>query len=102
MIINNKYQVNILLDDGAITSNIISLDIIKRIGIKVLIETQRRYFITNGESDQILGLIQDIIIGIQGRNIKIFIIIYNHDILPLLEYKTLKKLKILINWEKYD
>jgi hypothetical protein len=30
MMINNKYQVNILLDDGAI-SNIINLDLIKRL-----------------------------------------------------------------------
>jgi predicted aspartyl protease len=100
--INNKYQVNILLDDGAI-SNIISLDLIKRLGIKELTETQRRYITTNGESSQVLGIAQNIIIGIQGRNIKISIIVYNHDTFPLLlGCKTLKKLKISKNWEKYD
>jgi predicted aspartyl protease len=102
MIINNKYQVNILLDDGAI-SNIISLDLIKKLGIKELVETQRRYITTNGESNQALGIAQNIIIKIQGRNTRISIIIYNHDTFPLLlEYKILKKLKISINWENYD
>ena len=100
--VNNKCQVNALLDGGA-TPNIISLDLIKRLGIKELTETQRKYITANGESSQALGIAQDIILGIQGRNIRISAIVYNHDAFPLLlGRKTLKKLKISTNWEKCD
>jgi len=45
--INNLYYVNALLDRGAV-SNIVSFDLVKRLGIKELIKDPGKYITVNG------------------------------------------------------
>ena len=97
--VNNKYEVNTLLDGGAVP-NIISLDLVKKLGIKHLLQTHCKYITANGEKSQALGVAQGITINLLGKTLKIMAIVYNHDAFPLLlGRKSLKKLKVITDWD---
>ena len=63
--VDGLYEVNTLLDRGA-ASNIISLDLVKRLKIKELLQTCYKYITVNGEKSQALGIAQNITINIQS------------------------------------
>src|SRR5437762_3011040 len=98
--LNNKFQVNTLLDGGAVP-NIISLELVKKLGIKDLLQTHCKYIITaNGQKSQALGIAQDIKLDIQGQQLKFAAIVYNHHAFPLLlGRRVLKRLKVTTDWE---
>jgi RNase H-like domain found in reverse transcriptase/Reverse transcriptase (RNA-dependent DNA polymerase)/Integrase zinc binding domain/Integrase core domain/gag-polyprotein putative aspartyl protease/Retrotransposon gag protein len=97
--LNNKFQVNTLLDGGAVP-NIISLELVKRLGIKDLVQTHCKYITANGQKSEALGIAQDINLVIQGQHLKFAAIVYNHHAFPLLlGRRVLKRLKVITNWE---
>lgn len=97
--VNDLYEVNTLLNKGAIP-NIISLELVKRLQIKKLLWTYDKYITINNEKNQALEIAQNITIGILGRTLKISATIYNHNSFPLLlGRKTLKKLKVITDWD---
>ena len=53
--VNNIYYVNTLLDRGAVP-NIISFDLIKRLGIKELLKDSGKYITVSGQRSQALGI----------------------------------------------
>ena len=84
--LNNKFQVNTLLDGGAVP-NIISLESVKKLGIK---DPKLIASTANGQKSQI----------IQGPNLKFSAIGYNHNAFPLLlGRRVLKRLEIITDWE---
>ena len=93
--VNNLYHVNALLDGGAVP-DIISLDLIKKLGIKELLKDSGKYTTASGQRSQALGTAQGIIIYFIEKSLRFSAIIYNHDPFPLLLGKrVLHKLKIL-------
>ena len=97
--LNNKFQVNALLDGGAVP-NIISLELVKKLGIKDLLQTHCKYITANGQKSQALGIAQDIKLDIQGQQLKFAAIVYNHHAFPLLlGRRVLKRLKVITDWE---
>ena len=62
--------------------------------------TYCKYITANSEKSQALGIAQNITISILGRTLKISAIVYNHNAFPLLlGRKTLKKLKVITDWD---
>jgi hypothetical protein len=99
VIINNKLQVNTLLDGGAVP-NIISLDLVKKLGIKELHSSQYKYTTANGQKSMALGLVPNLEISLKGRTIRCAAIVYNQTEFPLLlGRRVLKRLKVSTNWE---
>ena len=80
--VNNIYEVNSLLDGRAVP-NIISLDLVKKLKIKELLQTHCKYITANGEKSQALGIAQNITINLLGRTLRIAAIVYNHNAFPL-------------------
>jgi len=92
---NNLYYVNALLDGGAV-SNIVSLNLLKKLGIKELLKDPGKYTTANGERSQASGIAQGMIIYFKGKTLRFSAIIYNPDVFSLLlERKVLHKLKVL-------
>jgi len=97
--LDNKFKVNALLDGGAVP-NIISLELVKKLGIQDLLETNCKYITANGQKSKALGIAQDISLNIQGQQLKFAAIVYNHNAFPLLlGRRVLKRLKIFTDWE---
>ena len=97
--LNNKFQVNALLDGGAVP-NISSLELVKKLGIKDLLQSHCKYITANGQKSQALGIAQDIKLDIQGQQLKFAAIVYNHQAFPLLlGRRVLKRLKVITDWE---
>jgi len=97
--VNDKYFVNALLDGGAVPS-VISLELVKRLGIQELHKAHSKYITANGEKSEALGIAQNISIQIMGQKIKIAAIVYNHSAFPLLlGRRAMKSLKISTEWE---
>ena len=53
--INNLYYINALLDGGAVP-NIVSLDLIKKLGIKELLKDLGKYSMANDQRSQALTI----------------------------------------------
>ena len=92
--VNTLYYVNALLDGGAVSS-IVSLDLIKKLGIKELLKDPGKYTMANGQRSQALGIAQGITIYFMGKTLRFSAIVYNHNAFPLLlRRKVLYKLKV--------
>jgi len=102
IVLNDTYLVNTLLDGGAVP-NIISIGLVKQLGIKELEPTQCNYITANGKRSKALGIAQNIMLRIFNKELRIAAIVYNHTVFPfLLGQRMLKKLKILTDWETYS
>ena len=102
IVINNKFLVNTLLNERVVL-NIISIKLVKQLNIKELKFTQCNYITTNGKWSKTLSITQNITIQLFNKELKIAAIIYNHIVFPfLLKRRTLKKFKILTDWEIYN
>ena len=96
--VNNLYHVNALLD-GGVVPNIVSLILVKRLGIKELIKDPGKYTTANGQRSQALGIAQGITIYFMGKTLRFYAIVYNHNVfLLLLGRKVFHKLKVLTDW----
>jgi len=96
--VNSLHYVNALLNGGAVL-NIVSLDLIKRLGIKELLKDPGKYTMVNGQRSQALDIAQGITIYFMEKTLRFSLIIYNHDIFPLLlGRKVLHKLKVHTDW----
>src|ERR1700730_9444386 len=99
LLVNDNFKVNTLLDGGAVP-NIISLTLVKQLGIKELTRTHINYITANGDKSQALGIAENIMIKILGLTLKISAIVYDHSAFPLLlGRKTLKMLGISTDWK---
>ena len=97
--VNNLYNVNSLLDGGAVP-NIISLDLVKKLGIKELLKDPGKYTTANGQRSQALGIAQGITIQFMGKMLRFSAIVYNHNAFPLLlGRKALTKLRVITDWD---
>ena len=97
--VNNLYYVNALLDRGAVP-NIVSLDLIKKLGIKELLKDSGKYTTASGQKSQAFGIAQGITIYFGGKSLRFSAIIYNHDAFSLLlGRRLLHELKILTDWD---
>ena len=86
--------------DGKAVSNIVSLDLIKKCGIKELLKDPGKYTTVNGQRSQALDIAQGITIYLMGKTLRVLAIVYNHDAFPLLlGRKVLHKLKVLTDWD---
>src|SRR6202023_268522 len=70
IIVDKQYLVNALLDGGAVP-NIISISLVKQLGIKELEPTHVNYITANGKRSKALGIAQDITIRIFNKEMKI-------------------------------
>jgi len=96
--VNNLYYVNALLDGGAVP-NIVSFDLIKKLGIKELLKDSGKYTTASSQRSQALGIAQGITIYFRGKLLRFSAIVYNHDAFPLLlGRRVLHKQKILTDW----
>ena len=99
IVLNDMYLVNTLLDGGAVP-NIISIELVKQLDIKELEPTQCNYITANGKRSKALGITQNIVLRIFNKELRVTAIVYNYTAFPfLLGRRTLKKLKILTDWE---
>ena len=97
--VNDAFEVNALLDGGAVP-NIISLDLVKKLNIKELLRTANKYITANGQKSQALRIAQNIKIELLDQSLIITAIVYNHNAFPLLlGRKALKKLRIITDWD---
>jgi len=82
--------------DGGAVPNIITLDLIKKLGIKELLKDPGKYTMANSQRSQALSIAQGITIYFMEKTLRFSAIFYNHDaFLLLLERKVLHKLKVL-------
>jgi len=96
--VNNLYYVNVLMVGEAV-SNMVSLDLIKKLEIKVLLKDPGKYTTANGQKSQALGIAQCIIIYFMEKLLRFSSSVYNHSAFLLSsERKVLHKLKALIGW----
>ena len=65
--VNNLYYVNALLDGGAVP-NIVSLDLIKKLGIKELLRDSGKYTTVSGQKSQALSIAEGITIYFGGKS----------------------------------
>ena len=70
--------------DGGAVPDIVSLDLIKKLGIKELLKDPGKYTTANGQRSQALGIAQGITINFMGKVLRFSTIVYNHDALSLL------------------
>ena len=70
--------------DGGAVSNIVSLDLIKKLEIKALLKDPGKYPTANGQRSQALDIAQGITIYFMGKILRFSAIIYNYDAFLLL------------------
>jgi len=93
--VNNFYYVNSFLDGEAV-SDIMSLDLIKELGIKELLKDPGKDTIANSQRSQALDIAQGITIYFMEKTSRFLAIIYNHKAFYLwLKTKVYHKLKVL-------
>ena len=95
IVINDEFLVNTLLNGGAVP-NIISIKLVKQLGIKELEFTQCNYITANGKQSKTLGITQNITIRLFNKELRIAAIVYNHIAFPFLA-RNKTKLDIAIS-----